>query len=68
MYNKYCEQYLPNYNNDGVLECWESGADGQERVLETSLMQKDDFIKARGRKSCTGLVLILSYGVGGGTG
>ena len=35
---------------DGVLEwCWGARANGQERILEMSLVQKGDFIKARDR-------------------
>ena len=39
---------------DGVLEWWKSGADGQERNLETSLVQKGDFIKAGGQDPWAG--------------
>ena len=36
-------------STDEVLEWWGYGADGQERILETSLGQKGNFMKAQGQ-------------------
>ena len=46
---------------DGILEWWGSGVDGQERILEMSLVLKKVTLlkhweELMGRESCTGVV------------